>query len=179
MTRDEPRPVGQRIRLAREERGLSVKELASSAGCLDEYLEWVEDGQVEPPVALLIQLARALKLDSANFLEADDSSDRRLKEAAKRTEHYSYKTLTSPEADSHLMAFSVTVPPKTAHKGVGYQHEGEEFVYVLSGEVEIMVDRKTTRLGEKQSLRFNSNLDHHLSNPGEREAELLIILYLP
>jgi transcriptional regulator with XRE-family HTH domain len=179
MVMDEPRPVGQRIRLAREERSLSVKELASKGGCSDEYLEWVEDGQVEPPVALLIQLARALKLDSANFLEVGDSSGRRLKEAAKRTEHYSYKTLTSPETDSHLMAFSVTVPPKTAHKGVGYQHEGEEFVFVLSGEVEIMVDRETTRLGEKQSLRFNSNLDHHLSNPGERDAELLIILYLP
>jgi transcriptional regulator with XRE-family HTH domain len=179
MVMDERRPVGQRIRLAREERGLSVKELASKAGCLDEYLEWVEDGQVEPPVALLIQLARALKLDSASFLEVDGSPGRRLKEAAKRTEHYSYNTLTPPDADSHLMAFSVTVPPKTAHKGVGYQHEGEEFVFVLSGEVEIMVDREITRLGEKQSLRFNSNLDHHLSNPGERDAELLIILYLP
>ena len=77
------------------------------------------------------------------------------------------------------MAFSVTIPVKTAHKGVGYQHEGEEFVYVLSGEVEITVDKKTTRLGEKQSLRFNSNQDHHLANLGERDTELLIILYLP
>jgi transcriptional regulator with XRE-family HTH domain len=179
MVIDETRPIGQRIRQTREERGLSVKELASKAGCSHEYLEWVEDGQVEPPVALLIQLARALSLDSASFLEVDDSSGRRLKEAAKRTEHYLYNTLTSPDADSHLMAFSVTVPPKTAHKGVGYQHEGEEFVYVLSGELEIMVDQKTTRLSQKQSLRFNSNLDHHLSNPGERNAELLIILYLP
>ena len=179
MVTDDTRPVGQRIRMAREEKGLTVKELASSSGCLDEYLEWVEDGQVEPPVALLIQLARALKLDPSAFLQVDDSSDRRLKEAAKRTEHYSYKTLTSPASDSHLMAFSVTIPPKTAHKGVGYQHQGEEFVYVLSGEAEITVEQKTTKLGEKQSLRFNSNLDHHLSNPGEGEAELLVILYLP
>lgn len=179
MVMDESRPVGQRIRLAREEKGLTVKELASRSGCLDEYLEWVEDGQVEPPVALLIQLATALTLGSSALLQVDDRSGRRLKEAAKRTDHYSYKTLTSPASDSHLMAFSVTVPPKTAHKGVGYQHEGEEFVYVLSGEAEITVEQKTTKLGEKQSLRFNSNLDHHLSNPGEGEAELLIILYLP
>jgi len=179
MVTDVSGPVGQRIRLAREERGLTIKELASRAGCLDEFLEWVEEGQVEPPVALLIQLARALKLDSSAFLQVDDSSERRVKEAAKRTEHYSYKTLTSPASESHLMAFSVTIPPKTAHKGVGYQHEGEEFVYVLSGEAEITVEQKTTRLGEKQSLRFNSNLDHHLSNPGEGEAELLVILYLP
>ncbi|MCJ7594870.1 MAG: cupin domain-containing protein, partial [Desulfobacterales bacterium] len=74
---------------------------------------------------------------------------------------------------------SVTIPPRTAHTGVGYRHEGEEFVFVLSGEVEITVDRKNTRLAEKESLRFNSNLDHGLSNPGEVETELLVILYLP
>ena len=179
MAMEEARPIGQRIRLAREERGLSVKELSERGNCSDEYLGWVEDGQVEPPVALLIQLAKALKLDSSAFLFVDETPDRRLEEAAKRTEHYSYKTLTLSEVDSHLMAFSVTIPPKSAHKGVGYRHEGEEFVYVLSGEVEITIDQKITRLAEKESLRFNSNRDHHLMNPGVVEAELLVILYLP
>jgi len=179
MEMDELRSIGQRIRLARQERGLSVQELADQAGCLDEYLEWVENSQVEPPVALLVQLAKTMKLDSGTFLQVDDSPDQRLKEAVKRTEHYSYTTLTSPEADSHLMAFLVIIPPRTAHKGVGYRHEGEEFIYVLSGEVEIAVDQEKTRLAEKESLRFNSNLDHHLSNPGEGESELLVMLYLP
>ena len=179
MVMEQPKSIGQRIRSARKERGLSVKELADKAGCLDEYLEWVEDGQVEPPVALLIRLAGALRLDSGIFLQAEDPSDRRLREGAKRTEHYSYNTLTSPDANSHLMAFSVTIPPRTAHQGVGYRHEGEEFVYVLSGEAELTVESERKRLAEKDSLRFNSNLDHHLSNPGERPAELLVILYLP
>jgi transcriptional regulator with XRE-family HTH domain len=179
MAMEDPRSIGQRIRLARKERGFSVKELSERANCSDEYLGWVEDGQVEPPVALLIQLAKALKLDSSVFLHLDETPDRRLKEAAKRTEHYSYKTLTPSEENSHLMAFSVTIPPKSSHKGVGYRHEGEEFVYVLSGEAELTIDQKMTRLAEKESLRFNSNLDHHLMNPGAVEAELLVILYLP
>ena len=176
---DEQRPIGQRIKMAREEKGLSVKDLADKAGCMDEYLEWVEEGQVEPPVALLVQLAKILKLNSGAFLHAGEPSTRRLEEAAKRTEHYSYETLTPPEEGTHLMAFSVNIPPKTAHKGVGYRHEGEEYVYVLSGEVELTVDQETTKLSEKESLRFDSSLDHHLSNPGEKETELLVILYLP
>ena len=176
---DELRSIGQRIRQTRQETGLSVQELADQAGCLDEYLEWVENSQVEPPVALLVQLAKAMKLDSGTFLQVEDSPDQRLKEAAKRTEHYSYTTLTPPEADSHLMAFLVTIPPKTAHEGVGYRHEGEELVYVLSGEVEITVDQEKSRLAERECLRFNSNLDHHLSNLGDGESELLVILYLP
>ncbi|MFH1950372.1 MAG: XRE family transcriptional regulator [Pseudomonadota bacterium] len=179
MAKAKPKSIGQRIRMAREERGLSVKELAQRANCLDEYLEWVEDGQVEPSVALLIQLAKAMKVDSGIFFQIDEPWNQRLKEAAKRTEHYSYETLTPPDPNSHLMAFSVTIPPKTAHKGVGYQHEGEEFVFVLSGEVELTVAQEKTRLAKRESLRFDSNLDHHLSNPGKVDAQLLVILYLP
>ena len=179
MGKNEPNPVGQQIREEREKKGLSIQALSAEAGCHEEYLDWVETGQVEAPVALLIKLAKALKLDSHHFLNMDHTADERHQEIAKRTEHYSYVTLTPPEPDKHLMAFSVNVPPRTAHKGVGYRHEGEEFVYVLSGELEVTVERDVTTLSARQSIRFNSNLDHYLSNPGDVEAELLVILYLP
>jgi transcriptional regulator with XRE-family HTH domain len=179
MVNQESKSVGQRIRLNREERGLSVQELADQAGCSDEYLEWVEDGQVEPPVALLLRLSKAMRLDSGTFLNIHGSPVQRMEEVTKRTTHYSYQTLTPPETDSHLMAFSVTIPPKTAHEGVGYRHEGEEFVYVLSGEVELTVGQDKVRLSEKGGHRFNANLDHHLSNPGDMDTELLVILYIP
>jgi len=179
MVLDAHESVGQRIKLTRQEKGLDIQELAEKAGCSDEYLEWVEEEQVTPPVALLLRLAKAMQLDSSTFLHIRDTPAQRLEEAAKRTEHYSYQTLTPSEADKHLMAFSVTIPPKTAHEGVRYRHEGEEFVYVLSGELELTVDQEKRRLGKRESLRFNSNLDHHLSNPGDEETELLVILYVP
>ena len=176
---DKTKSVAERITKARQDKGLSVEELAGQAGCSEEYLEWVEDGQVDPPVALLLRLAKAMQLDSGVFLQTSDLSSQRLEEASKRTKNYSYKTLTPQEADKHLMAFSVTIPPKTDHDDVGYQHEGEEFIYVLSGEVMLTVDKEPKRLTERESFRFNANLDHHLSNPGDKEAELLVILYVP
>ena len=179
MVTEDTKSVGERIRAARQEKGLSLEKLAEKAGCSDEYLEWVENGQVEPPVALLLQLAKSMQLDSSTFLHVQDASAQRLEEAAKRTEHYSYETLTAPEPDKHLMAFSVTIPPKTSHKGVGYKHEGEEFVYVVSGQIHVTVEKDKTVLGERDSLRFNSNLDHNLSNPGDEDAELLVVLYVP
>ncbi len=179
MTNEDIMPVGGRIKKARQEKGLNLDELAGRIGCSGEYLQWVEDGQVEPPVALLLQVAKTMNLDSGAFLTVDDSPERRLEEAAKRTKAYSYRTLTPPEADKHLMAFSVTIPPRTGHEGVGYQHEGEEFVYVVSGEVELLVDTEKFRLGEKESHRFNANVDHHLSNPSDETVELLVILYVP
>ena len=179
MTLDASQSVGNRIRLARREKGYDLQALAEKVGCSQEYLEWVETDQVEPPVALLLQLASALRLDSGTFLKKDETKEQRIEETTKRTEHYSYKTLTPPESHAHLMAFSVAIPPKTAHDGVGYRHAGEELVYVLSGEVELTVEDEKTRLTEKDAFRFNSGLDHYLSNPGDKEAELLVILYLP
>jgi quercetin dioxygenase-like cupin family protein len=179
MVMDKLKSVAQRISHTRQEKGLSVQALAERAGCSEEYLEWVEDGQVDPPVALLLRLAKAMQLDSGAFLHQSDLSSKRLEEAAKRTKTYSYQTLTPPEADKHLMAFSVTIPPKTDHEDVGYRHEGEEYIYVLSGEVTLTVEQDKKRLAERESLRFNANLDHHLSNPGDKEAELLVILYVP
>jgi len=179
MIMDKPKSVAQRISHARQEKGLSVQAVAERAGCSEEYLEWVEDGQVEPPVALLLRLAKAMQLDAGAFLHVSDLSSKRLEEADKRTKTYSYQTLTPPEKDKHLMAFSVTIPPKTDHEDVGYRHEGEEYIYVLSGEVMLTVDQDKKRLAERESLRFNANLDHHLSNPGDKEAELLVILYVP
>lgn len=179
MDLDESKSVGKRITLSRDERGISVQELAELAGCSEEYLQWVEDSQVEPPVALLIRLAKSMKLEPSTFLTPDDPRNKRLDEEAKRTGTYSYQTLTPSEPDKHLMAFLVKIPPRTEHEGVGYLHEGEEFVYVLSGEVEITVEQEKTVLKEKESLRFNSAFDHHLSNPRNEEAELLITLYVP
>jgi transcriptional regulator with XRE-family HTH domain len=179
MSVEHNQSVGQRVARTRKERGLSIEELAKRAGCSEEYLEWVEEGQAEPPVALLLRLGRAMKLGPGAFLKSPDSSTDRLEEASKRTAHYSYKTLTPAEADKHLMAFSVLIPPGTAHEGVGYKHEGEEFVFVISGEVELAVDSRSLRLAAKESFRFDSSLNHHLSNPGRQEAELLVVLYLP
>ena len=179
MLMDKTKSVGQRISQVRQQKGLSIQELAEQAGCSEEYLGWVEEEQVDPPVALLLRLAKAMQLDSGVFLHTSDLPSQRLEEASKRTKNYSYQTLTPPEEDKHLMAFLVTVPPKTDHEDVGYRHEGEEFIYVLSGEVMLTVEQDQKRLTERQSLRFNAGLAHHLSNPGDKETELLVILYVP
>jgi transcriptional regulator with XRE-family HTH domain len=176
---DKVNPIGRKVRTYREEKGLSLEALAAKAGCSEEYLEWLEEGQVEPSVALLISLAKALHLNSTAFIKMDEAPERRLEEEAKRTQHYSYKTLTTSNPDSHLMAFHVTIPPKVDHSGVGYQHEGEEFVFVLSGQVEVTVGEDKTLLEPSESLRFNSNIDHHLSNSSDQTTELLVILYVP
>jgi quercetin dioxygenase-like cupin family protein len=73
----------------------------------------------------------------------------------------------------------VTIDAFQEHLGVGYHHEGEEFVYVLSGKIEIMVGEHVNKLEAGDSLHFNSGIQHNLRNSGESTAELIVVVYSP
>ncbi len=179
MPKPKPKPLGQRIKRLRQEKGLGLNDLANETGHSVAYLEKIEACEIIPPVALLISLARALEVDSGTFLKEDEAAGRRAEEQAKRTAHYSYQTLTPAAAHKHLKAFAISIPPHTAHEGVGYRHDGEEFIYVLSGEVEVRVGENINHLSPSQTLHFNSAISHHLANVGHEEAKLLVVLYTP
>jgi len=173
-------PVGKKIKKARIEKKISLEGIANETGYSIDYLKKVEAGRAIPPVGTLLTIARALKIDSGFFLRDPDSSLRnRIQAYTKRTDNYAYTTLTPGAENKHLKAFRVTVDAKQDHKGVGYQHEGEEFVYVLQGKIEITVGDHVNILDEGESLHFNSGIRHKLRNISDITAELLAVIYGP
>jgi transcriptional regulator with XRE-family HTH domain len=175
-----PTPVGKRIKSVRTRKKMSLDQVANDTGCSIDYLKRVETGKEMPPVGTLLQIARALQIDSGFFLkERSETRKARSKAFSKRTADYAYFTLTPGAENKHLKAFRIQIEARKDHKGVGYQHEGEEFVYVLRGEVEIAVGEHINRLGPADALHFNSGIQHHMRNIGEEDAELLVVIYTP
>ena len=119
-------PVGKKIRRERVNKKMSLDRVANETGFSIDYLKEVEAGKVIPPVGALLQLSRALEIDSGFFLREQESSLKiRIKAYTMRTENYAYTTLTPGAENKHLKAFKVTIETMQDHKGVGYQHEGE------------------------------------------------------
>jgi len=173
-------PVGKKIRRERVKKKMSLDRVANETGFSIDYLKEVESGKVIPPVGALLQLSRALEIDSGFFLREQESSlESRIKAYTMRTENYAYTTLTPGAENKHLKAFKVTIETMQDHKGVGYQHEGEEFIYVLAGKIELTVGDHVNTLNEGESLHFNSGIRHKLRNIGEGKAELLVVIYGP
>lgn len=173
-------PVGKKIKKARTAKKISLDMLANETGYSIDYLKEIEEGGKPPHVGTLLQISRALKIDSGLLLADKESNlKKRIKEYSKRTENYAYSTLTPGAENKHLKAFKVIVEPKKDHKGVGYNHEGEEFVYVLSGSVEVTVGEHVNNLKEGDSLHFNSGIPHKLKNTLNEKAELLVVIYGP
>ncbi len=173
-------PFGKRVMKLRRERKLSLKDLANETGLSKEYISQIEKGEAIPPVAVILRISRALGIDSSLLLREEKEEGRRKdQDYQKRTEAYAYENLTPEARDKHLKAFRVFIDPKSDHKGVSYQHLGEEFIYVLKGRIEVMVGENRNVLGPNQSIHFNSNIVHKLRNLSAGKAELVVVLYTP
>ncbi|HWR91208.1 MAG TPA: XRE family transcriptional regulator, partial [Desulfobacterales bacterium] len=171
---------GARLRKLREGRGWSLEALAEATGQPPEFIAQVEAEEISPPVSFLLGLAGALGVDPGTFLRREEQvsiRDRRLESYVRRTQNYSYQTLTEGGAHDHLRAFLVTIEPHQTHKPVAYKHEGEEFVYVISGELELTLGSKALVLKPGEHSHFNSYIPHKLKSLSGEHTRCLVVLY--
>jgi len=172
--------IGQKIKKVRTDKNITLDNIANETGFSIDHLKKIEAGKITPPVGALLQISRALKIDSGTLLKEEPSNLKdRIKAYTKRTDHYAYTTLTPGAENKHLKAFRVTIDAFQEHLGVGYHHEGEEFAYVLSGKIEIVVGEHVNKLETGDTLHFNSGIQHNLRNCGETTAELIVVVYSP
>lgn len=173
---------GQRIKKLREDQKMSILDLAERMGQPPEFIEQVESDLLTPPVSFLLQLSHALKIDPSNFLTEQEKAQidgKRQEGFFKRTQNYSYRTLTPGAADKHLRAFMVTIEPRETHKMIEYKHPGEEFIFVYKGELELTLGGKVFNLKQGETIHFDSETKHKLRNLSEEKCELLVTLYTP
>jgi transcriptional regulator with XRE-family HTH domain len=186
--RNQPQPLGKKLMKLRKQKKLTLKHLANETGLTTKYISQVEKAEVMPPVAVILRLSRAREIDSSILLsqEKKRASKKSADDFQKRTEDYTYETLTPEARHKHLKAFKIFVDPKSEHIPVTYQHLGEEFQYVINGKVEVTVGENKKTVGENKNilgpgecLHFNSSIVHKLRNIGSEKAELLVVLYTP
>jgi len=173
---------GQRIKKLRKDRKMGVTDLAERTGQPPEFIEQVESDSLTPPVSFLLQLSHALQIDPSNFLTEQEKvqiDGKRQEAFVKRTQTYSYRTLTPGAEDKHLRAFMVTIESRAKHKMVEYKHPGEEFIFVYQGELELTLGNKVIHLKQGETLHFNSETKHKLRNISDETCELIVTLYTP
>jgi quercetin dioxygenase-like cupin family protein len=173
---------GQRIKKLREDHKMSLMDLAEKTGQPPEFIEQVESDSLTPPVSFLLQLSQAFQIDPSNFLTEHEKvqiDGKRQEGFIKRTQNYSYRTLTPGAVDKRLRAFMVTIEPKEAHKMIEYKHPGEEFIFVYKGEFELTLGGKVFHLKQGETIHFDSETRHKLRNISDEKCEILVTLYTP
>ncbi|MBI2683171.1 MAG: cupin domain-containing protein [Acidobacteriales bacterium] len=165
--------LGPLLRQARTQRGKSLDHVARATNISVGFLSNLERSQASASVGTLRRLADYFQLNVLDFFDQSGSQPLVRPKQRKRLD-------AGPGVRMELLAWGNTVMEPhlfrvAPGKGSGgaYAHEGEEFLYLLNGELEIALAGETYRMMPGDSLYFESSTPHQWSNPGNKETLIL------
>jgi transcriptional regulator with XRE-family HTH domain len=180
--------IGRRIRSFREARELSREELAERTGLDRRVIEEIEEEEGYPSLQPLIKIARVLGVRLGTFIDDEIGQEPLVTTASERgddllmrdpTGHTTmrFHSLGRGKNDRHMEPFFIEIAPDE-DKSLS-SHEGEEFIVVHKGAVEVLHGADRHVLEQGDSIYFNSAVPHHVGAAGGEPAEIYAVIYFP
>jgi transcriptional regulator with XRE-family HTH domain len=181
--------VGKKIKTLRESKTLSLQDVADRTGFSTALLSQMENHLVSPSLGTLIKLAKAFGVRVGDFLGEGQGEpftivrkDERKKVSRFATKEgisygYSYESLGFEKKDRHMEPFYVTLEPTPVKTHKPSVHEGEEFIFVLEGEMEVILGNHTDVLHPGDSIYYDSSIPHRVDCQGGQMTRILAVLY--
>ena len=183
--------VGQRIKAFMAQKEMGLEELASGTDLSVDFLNSVIEDNVYPSLGPLLKIARALNVRLGTFLDDQISQDPLVIRQAERKSELSmlrgkdkpvdlkFYSLGKGKSDRHMEPFFVELLPESAEEKPLSSHEGEEFIVVQQGRVEVIYGDRTYTLETGDSIYYNSIIPHYVSCKGAQVAAIYAVLYIP
>ena len=186
--------VGNKIKGLRETKNISIEEIAERSGLTVEQIQSIENDQTLPSLGPLIKIARALGVRLGTFMDDNDALGPVVTRAKDRErdssisfsngatdarKHMEYHPLAQQKAGRHMEPFVIDINPAETQEFQLSDHEGEEFIYVMSGEVEIAYGKDIYHLQEGDSIFYDSIVKHHVHGAPGKSAKILAVVYIP
>jgi transcriptional regulator with XRE-family HTH domain len=174
-----PADLGARLREVRLQQGLTLERLARSAEMSKSAISQIESGRIDPSLQTLRRLATCLQTPLASLFESRTSIDQRVVRRGQRKvfrmprNRLRYELLTPDLQGKRVEFLRVEFEPDGPVVEEPYAHEGEEYGFVIQGNVEVHVDGTLYRLGPGDSIFFPAKLPHYVRGAGRRKAVMI------
>jgi len=170
---------GARLRELRLRRGWTLQELAARSSLSKAFLSRLESGGRQASIAAALTLSRVFDVSLASLFESPPEETpcvivRNADAAEKSANGLKYLPLSHAGRFFNLQPLRVKVSARR-HGHEHYHHDGEEWVYVLSGRLTLSLAGKTYDLEPGDAAHFESRLPHRLIARGNRDAEVLVV----
>jgi transcriptional regulator with XRE-family HTH domain len=183
--------ISGNIKTLRKRKKITLERLAELTGLTKGYLSKVERARRAPPYSTLNKIALALGVDAAFFLGEglQVSKDIRLS-LTKRNQRkvvksvgslsegslygYGYEALAADKPGKNMEPY--LIEPSFEEDAI-FQHEGEEFMFVLEGKHELIYDGKKYLMEEGDSVYFDASVPHTGRSLGGKKAKLLAVMF--
>ena len=190
---DNTKIIGEKIRALRESRQISVEDLMERTGLSQEQIERIESNVGIPSLAPLIKIARALGVRLGTFLDDQDGSGAVVCRKEEHTDnsisfsnnavsartHMQYHSLSASKADRHMEPFIIDINQTDENAYELSSHEGEEFIYVMDGVIEVAYGKKNHVIEAGDSIYYDSIVPHHVHGYNGQAAKILAVVYTP
>jgi len=170
---------GSRLRELRLRRGWTLQELAANSGLSKPFLSRLESGDRQASIAAVLTLSRVFNVSLGSLFESTAAAEpcvivRAGAAAERNTNGLKYAPLSDAGRFLNLQPLRVKVSP--ARRGnEHYSHDGEEWIYVLSGILTLSLAERTYDLFPGDAAHFESRQPHRLIARGPDEAEVLVV----
>jgi len=186
--------VGAKIKGLRETKNLSIDEIAERSGLTVDQINSIENDVNLPSLGPLIKIARALGVRLGTFMDDYDALGPVVCRAADRDnnksisfsngatdarKHMEYHPLAKQKAGRHMEPFIIDINPEEQPDFQLSAHEGEEFIYVMQGELEIDYGKEKYHLSQGDSIYYDSIVKHHVHGAPGKSARILALVYIP
>jgi len=181
--------IGFKIRVMRQERRMTLQDLADTTGLSKPLLSQIENEQVIPPLATLLRIAKAFKVGLHTFFQNEGSVEkcvlvragesRRLKRRSKPDEvlPYTYHSLAFNKKDRNMEPFLVEFENCSWDDDFMVTHEGEEFLFLLEGELELHYGDKIMTMSPGDSVYYDSKEPHGYVAKGNIRPRAVAVLF--
>jgi len=181
--------IGAKIRALRRTRRLTLREVARETGFSPALISQIENNNVTPPIGTLAKIARVLRVKVGYFFEEGDAGGvyevvrvgerRRVERVISplgTRPGYHFEALALSFRNHKLSPFLLTMAKDSEPPPNQYTHDGEEFLMVLSGRVEVEIGDERHLLDPGDSVYLEASLKHRLMRAGDEEATVLAII---
>ena len=190
---DYTKQIGEKIAALRTEREMTINELAENTGLSTEQIKRIEDNIDIPSLAPLIKIARALGVRLGTFLDDHDNTSGPVvcrkgeaedtisfsNNASDARHHMHYHSLSRSKTDRHMEPFIIDIEQNEDKDFHLSAHEGEEFIMVMKGTLEINYGKNTYVLEAGDSIYYDSIVPHHVHAFEGQAAQILAVIYVP
>jgi transcriptional regulator with XRE-family HTH domain len=170
--------LGERLRSLRAAKGWTFDELAERSGLSKPFLSRLESGNRQPSIAAVLTLARVFGVPMGSLFESHQEEEncivvRAGESTTRRGNGIEYIPLSGASRFNLQPMRAVISPLRPGAER--YQHEGEEWLCVLSGRLKLQVGEREYELETGDAAHFDSRLPHRLDSLDGRPAEVLLV----
>lgn len=181
--------IGSKIRRMRQDRRMTLQDLAEATGLSKPLLSQIENEQVIPPLATLLRIAKAFKVGLQTFFQEEESTEKciltRAGESRKMPKRrsgesappYTYHSLACGKKYRNLEPFLVEFDNRQWNDDLTVSHEGEEFLFLLEGEIEFHYGEQIMVLNAGDSVYYDSTEMHGFVARGKETPRAVAVIY--